>query len=457
MQNRTMIAPLTGGLGHPFVQPPFDCTSVGYKQEEYLLSGDAARFHFVHGTGPSPDGEWQIRKGEVLPYRTRIVVRRPKDDSHFNGIVILLWSNVSAGFDNIRTHPLMYEDGYVIVAASVQRVGIEGFSGPNPKGLLAFDPERYRDLSIPTDDISFDIFSQIGEAIGPHRTGFLHPLGDLPVRQVIARGASQSAARLAAYINAIAPLGHPFSGFMLDVYFGTPSAIDTNSDERPGNLNDLSELIDGCCPAGTSRLRDIDVPVFIINSETETRSLAAVRQPDNERFRLWEAAGIAHAGGIKVSAAFTATDLPPNNIDIQPFRDAALHWMRRWIEEGVPPPVQPRIEVEPASGGIPPRIVRDKLGIARGGVRLPEVAVPTAVHTGFNTPDWAFLRGSSQPLTWEQLAALYDGPEDYLRRFSEAAEAAVEAGVLLPEGARTSIQRAREESPLNHTHREQNA
>ena len=457
MPESPLIKPASGGRGQPFIQPLFDCVSVGYREEEYFLSGTAARFHFAEEARPSPDGQWQVVKGDSLAYRTRIVVRRPADDSCFNGIVILIWNNVSAGFDNIRTHPLMYEDGYVIVAASVQRVGLEGYAGPDPKGLLAFDPERYQGLLIPTDDISYDLFSQIGEAVGPHRAGPLDPLDGLKVRHVIARGASQSADRLAAHINAIAPMGHPFSGFMLDVYFGTPSAIETDGDDRPRSLNDLSELVDGCCPAGTSRLRDIDVPVFIINSETETRSLAAVRQPDNERFRLWEAAGIAHAGGIKVSAAFTATDLPPNNIDIQPFRDAALHWMRRWIEEGVPPPVQPRIEVEPASGGIPPRIVRDKLGIARGGVRLPEVAVPTAVHTGFNTPDWAFLRGSSQPLTWEQLAALYDGPEDYLRRFSEAAEAAVEAGVLLPEGARTSIQRAREESPLNHTHREQNA
>ncbi len=457
MPDRSMIGPVEGGRGQPFIQPLFDCTSVEYRQEEYFLSGTASRFHFADGTGPSPDGQWQVERGEALPYCTRIVVRRPADDSRFNGIVILIWNNVSAGFDNIRTHPLMYENGYVIVAASVQRVGIEGFAGPDPKGLLAFDPERYQDLSIPTDDISYDLFSQIGAAVGPHRTGPIDPLRGLAVRHVIARGASQSAGRLAAYINAITPMGHPFSGFMLDVYFGSPTAIETDGDALPGGLDDLSDLIDGSCPSGTSRLRDIDVPVFVINSETESRSFALVRQPDNERFRLWEAAGIAHAGGIKVSAAFTATDLPPNSIDIQPFRDAALYRMRRWIEEGVPPTIQPRIKVKPASDSIPPRIVRDALGIARGGVRLPEVAVPTAVHTGFNTPDWAFLRGSSEPLTSEQLAALYEGPEDYLRRFSEAAEAAVEAGVLLPEAARASVERAREDNPLSHEQKEQKA
>ena len=456
MPKWSLIGPVDGGRGQPFIQPPFDNAAVGYRQEEYFISGTAARFHFADGTEPSPDGQWQVEQGEALPYRTRIVVRRPVDDARFNGMVILIWNNVSAGFDNIRTHPLMYEDGYAIVAASVQRVGIEGFAGPDPRGLLAFDPERYQGLSISTDDISYDLFSQIGAAVGPHRNGPLDPLSGLTVRHVIARGASQSAERLAAYINAIAPMGHPFSGFVLDVYFGTPTSIETGDDERPAGLDDLSELVDGCCPSGTSLLRDIDVPVFVINSETESRSFAAVRQPDNERFRLWEAAGIAHAGGIKVSAAFTATDLPPNSIDIQPFRDAALHWMRRWIEEGVPPPAQPRIEVEQAGNGIPHRIVRDAFGIALGGIRLPEVAVPTAVHTGFNTPDWAFLRGSSQPLTSEQLAALYDGRDDYLRQFRAAADAAVAAGILLPEAARESIRQAAEQNPLNRAQREEN-
>ena len=457
MPEWSMIGPVDGGRGQPFIQPPFDCASVGYRQEEYFLSGTAARFHFSDGTGPSPDGHWQVEKGEALPYHTRIVVRRPADDNRFNGIVILIWNNVSAGFDNIRTHPLMYEDGYAIVAASVQRVGIEGFTGPDPKGLLAFDPERYQGLSIPTDDISYDLFSQIGEAIGPRRTGPIDPLSGLAVRHVIARGASQSAEYIAAYINAIAPMGHLFSGFMLDVYFGSPAPIETGDDARPSSLDDLSELVDGCCPSGTSRLRDIDVPVFVVNSESESRSLAAVRQPDHDRFRLWEAAGIAHAGGIKVSAAFTATDLPPNSIDIQPFRDAALHWMRRWVEQGVPPPAQPRIEVEAASEGTPPRIIRDTLGIAKGGVRLPEVAVPTAVHTGFNTPDWAFLRGSSQPFTLEQLTALYESPEDYLRRFRAAADAAVASGVLLPEAAHASVQHVIEQNPLSGARKEQKA
>lgn len=441
--------PVEGGRGQAFIQPPFDGSATDYRQEEFLISGSAARFRFAAGTGMSPDGQWQVERGDALPYRTRLVVRRPADDSRFNGIVILIWNNVTAGFDNIRTHPLMYEDGYAIVAASVQRVGIEGFAGPDPKGLLAFDPERYQGLSIPTDDISYDLFTQIGEAVGPKRAGDIDPLGGLAVRHVIARGASQSANRLAAYINAVAPQGHPFSGFMLDVFMGSPAQIETADEKRPGSINDLSKLIDGTCAPGTSRIRDLDVPVFIVNSESESRSFAPVRKPDSDHFRLWEAAGLSHAGGIKVSAAFTATDLPPNSIDIQPYRDAALHRMRLWVEQNVPPPIQPRIEMETAGEGMPPRVVRDELGIARGGVRLPEISVPTAVHDGFNAPDWAFLRGSSRPLSAEQLSALYDGPDDYLGRFEAAAKAAVAAGVLLPGGAHASIQQAIAENPFN--------
>lgn len=452
MPEWTIEGPIEGGRGQAFIQPPFDCAAVDYEEKEYVIAGTAAQFRFASGAGMSPDGQWQVEQAGTVPYRTRIVVRRPRDSARFNGTVILLWNNVTAGFDNIRTHPHMYEDGFAIVAASLQRVGIEGFAGTDPKGLLAFDSERYHGLSLPTDDASYDILTQVGHAVGPERHCAIDPLAGLPVRHVIARGASQSAARLATYINAIAPLGHPFSGFMLDVFMGTPAPLETADTALPQSIDDLATLIDGTCAPGTSRMRDIGVPIFVVNSESESRSYASVRQPDNDRYRLWEAAGLSHAGGIRVSSAFTSIDWPPNIIDIQPFRDAALHCMQQWVRDGVPPPVQPRIELEPAGPGIPPRVVRDEFGIARGGIRLPEVAVPTAAHSGFNTPGWAFLRGSSPPLTSAQLHALYADHDDYVRKVEQAGKAAVEAGVLLPNAAHQAVLRAKAENPMAEVH-----
>ena len=72
--------------------------------------------------------------------------------SAFNGTVIVLWNNVSAGYENFAggDSPEVYEGGFAYVAVSVQRVGIHG-QPDNPQGLrrlgsgavrVTVDPER---------------------------------------------------------------------------------------------------------------------------------------------------------------------------------------------------------------------------------------------------------------------------------------------------------------------------
>ena len=66
----------------------------------------------------------------------------------------------------------------------------------------------------------------------------IDPLGGLDVKNVIAIGASQSAGRLATYVNAIHPLGRVFDGFMLQIYFGAGAPLEGDRilvpSQRPG-------------------------------------------------------------------------------------------------------------------------------------------------------------------------------------------------------------------------------
>ena len=96
----------------------------------------------------------------------------------FNGTVVVLWNNVTAGYDNFTggDSPEVFESGYAYVAASVQRVGVHG-QPDNPQGLRDWDPERYGSLSIPSDDYSFDIYTQVADLVAPDRPrGGLDPL-----------------------------------------------------------------------------------------------------------------------------------------------------------------------------------------------------------------------------------------------------------------------------------------
>ena len=207
-----VTGPVTGGdRGWPFAASMLDIKALGYEEHEYFLSGDATRYRQVDGTPWGRDGRWQVEPAGTAAYKTRILVYRPADARRFNGTVIVTWNNVTAGYELFGADSLeIIEGGYALVCASVQRVGIEGLP-PVRQGLAAWDPGRYGTLSIPGDDYSFDIFTQIGRAVGPERNrAGCDPLAGLAVQRVVAQGASQSAGRLATYVNAIAPLASAF-------------------------------------------------------------------------------------------------------------------------------------------------------------------------------------------------------------------------------------------------------
>ena len=111
--------------------------------------------------------------------------------------------------------------------------------------------------------------------------------------------------------------------------------------------------------------------------------------------------------------------------------NAALEHLVRWVRDGTPAPEASRLE-SPAT--TPTGLVRDRLGIARGGIRTPWVEAPTAVLSG-DSPGgdgFLFLFGKTIPLDAGTLARLYPGgPAEHVERFDAATAAALRAGFLL--------------------------
>jgi Alpha/beta hydrolase domain len=289
-----ITGPVTGGRhGWPFGAPPFDLASRGYREEEYFFEGLAARYMLVEGGERARDGRWNVEPVGTIPFKTRFVVSRPIDPADFNGTVLLSWNNVTAGFDTPVVSEGKVREGYVVVGATVQRVAIDGV-GANPMGLTVWDPERYGSLSISSDDYSFDIFTQIARAVGREReTTPMDPLGGLEVDTVVAYGSSQAAARLATYVNAVHPLAGAIDGVVLGLYFGSGVPLEVGravvDRDDPASLAPITG-------GGSHLIRDdLDIPVMVVNSESETMSYAPVRQPDTDRFRFWEVAGASHA------------------------------------------------------------------------------------------------------------------------------------------------------------------
>ena len=94
----TISGPVSGGThGRPFTSSLADLAASGYVEEEYFIAGTATSY----GAGKSfeSDGLWSVAPAGSQPFKTRILVRRPKNPARFNGTVVLEWQNVSGGFD----------------------------------------------------------------------------------------------------------------------------------------------------------------------------------------------------------------------------------------------------------------------------------------------------------------------------------------------------------------------
>jgi hypothetical protein len=97
-----------------------------------------------------------------------------------------------------------------------------------------------------------------------------------------------------------------------------------------------------------------------------------------------------------------------------------------------------------AVSGNPPAIERHGNGIAKGGVRLPDVEAPIGSNTGYNIgAGLAALVGSTQPFSPERLKGLYQSHEAYVMKVTAAAKAARDAGVILPEAESEYVEKAR--------------
>jgi len=424
--------PVIGGAhGWPFAATIDDLGAIGYVEEEFFLTGEAPRYR---PTGPlGEDGHWPAEVAGHAPFRTRVLVQRPADAAHFNGTVVVCWNNVTAGFELLADTSSAFDEGFAFACVSAQSVGIDGV-GRHPLGLKAWDPERYGELSHPGDRYSFGIFTEAARALGPARTlDAADPLAGLTVERLLALGASQSAGRLATYVNAVEPVEGAFDAFVLLVHFGSGTALEDD------------DVFDATAPAPPpifrtrTRLRDdLSLPIMVVNSETETMAYFGSRQPDTDTFRFWEVAGASHGPRPQVERRAMKlardgltqpprTSGPPSEIAYSPVAGAALAHLQRWMTGGPPPPIQTPITL----AGDPPTIARDEHGNALGGVRLPQIEVPIAHNTGVSpVPGLGGLGGHSEPFDAAMLAALYPSRQDYRDRFAAAAAAAVEAGVI---------------------------
>ena len=216
----TLTGPVTvGNISEPLSALPTDLAASNYVEHEFFASGTAMAFKA--DSMPS-NGRWTVTPTTTASYKTRIIVRRPANPAQFNGTVVVVWMNESAGEsapDWDLLNPLLKRDGYAYVAVAAQSLGVDGgtsilstaSSSAHIAGLVTEDPARYGSLHQPGDQYALDIFAQIGESLrAPNKA-----LGPLHPKRLIAVGESQSAFYMTTFADALQPRSDVFSGLFI--------------------------------------------------------------------------------------------------------------------------------------------------------------------------------------------------------------------------------------------------
>ncbi len=400
---RAGFTPLTSGNGIALMaaNPGPDLSAAEYVERELRADGTAA----------------SLTDGAPAAYTTRVVVRRPTSGG--SGTLVVEWLNVSSGQDAAPDWTYLGEEivrrGHAWAGVSAQAVGVMG--GParvdagtaTLGGLRELDPERYGDLVHPGDRYSYDIFTQIARGLSE----------DLGATCVLATGESQSAYALTTYLNLVHESAGLFDGFL--VHSRGAAALHTVE----------------VTPIRT----DHAAPVLVVQAEGDLFGIPAflpARQPDAERFRLWEIAGAAHADHFQILDLEPLLGCPdPVNRGQQAYVvRAALRWLEGWARGGPAAPSAPLLEVAGDA------FVLDSVGNVCGGVRTPVVDAPADVLSGSAAPGASVicgLFGRTLPLP----RPVWASQDEYLAAYTAATDAAIAAGFVLPEDRDAVLAEAR--------------
>ncbi|WP_373354537.1 alpha/beta hydrolase domain-containing protein [Pseudoroseicyclus sp. CXY001] len=356
----------------------FDMDYYGYVADEFFLTGTAG--------------------GE--DYTTRLVIRHPADIEDWSGFTVFETQHTS-GAAQAWTYSRIgsMKNGHVFVELDDHPGAIANIQG--------FNAARYADMHIASEDPAMQN-EMAAQAMLLVRTA--NPLGEEWNAGTLAMaGLSQTANNISDYFH----LGGQASY----------------------TLEDGSPLVDGAIlgvrtgPTTEELAEFWDVPLIVTMSQTEFQDFTAADEAswpaDGENFRRYQVPGAPHLE----SRYFFATDpatcgLPGDGFMAMAYFYMAVEDMYEWLMEDTPAPMPPHVEFDESGP------VRDEFGNVRGGIRSPQLEVPTHVYLTPNEGEsfLCSLAGASQPLTDAQLQEMYASPGDFQHQLESATLRLVEEG-----------------------------
>jgi alpha/beta hydrolase family protein len=374
-------------------------------KEIYAKYNYEAREYFVSG---------KTSKGDA--YKTRIVIRKPKDNSRFSGLIVAESMHPSGNpwvFHN--THVYSMTNGVI---------GLELLVGASP-GLVASNEARYKELVIP-DGAANDIIAQVGALLKSDHAD--NPLKGLGLRKMILTGQSASAGVAQNYLS---------------------------NAHMAQRLADMKPIYDGMMPTSANgQIPVLDIPTILVPTMRETSGGAGTMQKDNDRLRVYEFAGMAHIDSRVAGAYYpNPCKLPISRFPHGIFIAVALDKLFAWVDKGIVPPHADRFYMDLNEDNDGALFATDESGNVKGGIRNTYVDVPTkSFHAGNQGADppipnanpWVANRGADgvnqlcglanyeTALSKEQLKKQYKDSKSYQNKVAQRYDELVKEGWALP-------------------------
>jgi len=303
----------------PSLAPGKGLAAFNYETHEYFVSGTA-------------NGE---------PYTTRLVVRKPADNSKFSGLVL-----AEAMHGSGAAHMFEFTSIYTM---SSGHAAVEILTTP-PAQFVALNEARYRNLKLNGAQTN-EILAQVGALV---RSGTL--VGG-PVRKMVLGGTSMTAGVLINYLPA-------------HMVYRTPQ---------------MQRVYDGFLPMSNgAMIRDVDVPMIHVPTMHEVSGNITNKQDSDEpgkQYRLYEFSGMGHIDtrdSVRLKPNPCAD--PLSTFPVQAYMSVALDHLLKWVDKGTVPPRAPRILLDRDQSNDGSMMALDQYGNPQGGIRTVYVDVPTAKY-----------------------------------------------------------------------------
>ena len=397
--------PITGpGDMQPGIRPGPEGTNLSdfdYIDEEYFISGTAAG----------------------KPYKTRIVIRRPKTPEKFSGIVV--GEPTHRGGNGLICQFARYgigQRGHACMTVAARVINLTNPATPGA-GLYEFNFARYSTLKVENTQTN-EIIAQAGRLLRENLSGGV--MSGYGVRHMVMGGTSDSSGATRTYMTSSTMLDHrtlrmPDGSAVYEGYF-------VSSILGSGQIPPLA-----------------DAPIIQMPTQFELHSTNGFRRPDSDapdnRFRNYEMSGMSH-NDARENPAFTGCTHP--ELSHYPFGAMTFMGLQHlidWAVDGTIPPRAAVMEIDNDTIGDGTRVATDEFGNAKGGVRTTYLDVPIfTFHIPNAGPGLCNQTGWLTPLPPEVMQQLYKNYGQYVSKVEHRLKELMDNGWFPKEYATRYVQ-----------------